>query len=77
MRYTLRLLTIQQFERASALICACESVRVQEKLGGSEISIGLWIGIDSAPNTISKASEAISKLMKGEALYDISSPVQI
>ena len=77
MRYTLRLLTIQQFERASALICACESVRVQEKLGGSEISIGLWIGIDSAPNTIAKASEAISKLMKGEALYDISSPVQI
>ncbi len=77
MRYTLRLLTIQQFERASALICACESVRRQENIGGQEISIGLWIGIDSAPNTIAKAEEALTKLMNGETLYDMSSPVQI
>ena len=77
MRYTLRLLTIQQFERASALICACEEIRKAEHLGGNEISIGLWIGSGSAPNRLKEAQDALEKLIAGEQLYELSTPVQI
>ena len=42
MRYTLRLLTAQQFQRACTLICACELIRREppKELGESPISIG-------------------------------------
>lgn len=77
MRYTLRLLTIQQFERATALICACERVRKEENLRGNEISIGLWIGNASTPNTIDEAKKALEKKCNGDPLYDFADPVQI
>lgn len=61
MRYTLRLLTLQQFERAMALICACESLRKKYKIPGDEISIGLWIGSGMTPNHIEGAKKTLQK----------------
>lgn len=57
MRYTLRLLTSQQFDRASSLICALESMRRRnpEILGSRKFSIGLWVGSDVSPNTNKEA----------------------
>jgi len=53
MRYTLRLLTIQQFERSAGLIAAMEQIRQADpqKFGLKPISIGVWLGADTTPNS--------------------------
>lgn len=55
MRYTLRLLTTQQFQRALRLIMALEQIRLwgdnNYNLGNEEISIGLYVGSASLPNS--------------------------
>jgi hypothetical protein len=58
MRYTLRLLTLQQFQRATLLICALEVIRNKDfdpkrvfDLGTERISIGLFVGGGSLPNS--------------------------
>jgi hypothetical protein len=63
MRYTLRLLTIQQFQRAATLICACEMLRRgdEEKWGAEPFRIGLWVGQRTTPNTTEQAAEAIQQ----------------
>ncbi len=78
MRYTLRLLTLQQFERASMLIFACEKLRRERKMGGSEISIGLWVGGGLTPNKLAKAKSSIIKLQNGGVLSgEDENPFQI
>ncbi len=59
MRYTLRLLTLQQFQRAAALICACESIRRTDakKWGNNPFRIGLWVGGQAAPNWTKDSSD--------------------
>lgn len=68
MRYTLRMLTTQQFQRAASLICAMEQIRIRRNkesrsdyLGVSRFTLGLWIGGSASPNTWAEASTAIRK----------------
>lgn len=54
MRYTLRLLTLDQLGRASALVCALELERRkdEETLGTWPFEIGLWVGSAATPNRL-------------------------
>ncbi len=59
MRYTLRLLTLDQLGRGAALICAMELERRNdvEKLGKWPFEIGLWVGQAATPNRMGKSGE--------------------
>lgn len=57
MRYTLRLLTLDQLSRAAGLVCALELLRTKTaegkaKLGDWPIEIGLWVGGAASPNRL-------------------------
>lgn len=80
MRYTLRLLTTQQFARAAAMIIALEAIRTNRVpvpdgmvLRGTEpLSIGLWVGGDATPNKRAAAFESVRKRS-----LDVASPEQL
>ena len=68
MRYTLRLLTTQQFSRAASVLLACEAIRrrrireagvSRRELGRTPFSIGLWVGGEAVPNTVTVAAAAL------------------
>ncbi|WP_257297159.1 DEAD/DEAH box helicase [Endozoicomonas sp. YOMI1] len=62
MRYTLRLLTAQQFIRACKVVSALEFIRRETPtLGDEPYSVGLWLGGESSPNTFDQALEQLNK----------------
>ncbi|BCK57499.1 DISARM system helicase DrmA [Nocardia wallacei] len=67
MRYTLRLLTAQQFQRATALMCAAEMVRRADPdtWGAEPFRIGLWVGTDVSPKRVDEAEEQLKKASEG------------
>ena len=59
MRYTLRLLTLDQLSRAATLICALERERQRDvtKLGTWPFEIGLWVGQAATPNRMGEKGD--------------------
>lgn len=86
MRYTLRLLTLQQFQRATTLMCALELLRQQKnrseggRWGKEPFRIGLWVGNKSTPGRTEDANEW-TKRQQGSKAWDAgagsSSPLQL
>ncbi|NEM05460.1 helicase-related protein [Geodermatophilus normandii] len=78
MRYTLRLLTLQQFERAASLICSLEVLRrtTSHLPDAAPISLGLWVGQSATPNSVDKARAALNKIRGGQKLAT-ENPVQL
>lgn len=67
MRYTLRLLTQQQFQRAGHLICALESLRQDlPELGDTPFSLGLWVGNKVTPGSASEAYATYDSKLRQE-----------
>ena len=63
MRYTLRLLTAQQFTRAASLIACMEVIRVNENIGGERFTIGIWVGGSLSPLTRADACSEYKEML--------------
>ncbi len=59
MRYTLRLLTLDQLSRAASLVCALELERAAspDRYGEWPFEIGLWVGKAATPNRMGRKGD--------------------
>jgi hypothetical protein len=80
MRYTLRLLTLQQFQRATTLLCAMEVIRrADDRTWGKEpFTLGLWVGNRVTPGTTEASHSAIEAIRNRDRnKAGIASPAQL
>ncbi|MDQ0284119.1 DISARM system helicase DrmA [Rhodococcoides fascians] len=83
MRYTLRLLTAQQFQRAAALVCAAEKLRRDASMttdnpwGEEPFRIGLWVGSSVSPNWYEGAEEGVEAAKDRQGASQQGNPVQL
>jgi hypothetical protein len=84
MRYTLRLLTLQQFQRGAALICAMEVIRRtalaagDKKWGEAPFRLGLWVGQKTTPNTYDQSKETLKgRTGAHNSSASVGSPLQL
>jgi len=70
MRYTLRLLTLDQLSRAATLICALELERQKdpEKFGTWPFEIGLWVGRAATPNRMGERGDNDSESARAKTI---------
>lgn len=68
MRYTLRLLTIQQFQRATTLLCAMETLRKAntKQWGQHPFTLGLWVGNRVTPGSTERSHQVIENERDGQ-----------
>ena len=74
MRYTLRLLTAQQFQRATALVCAAELARLRDEAtwGTEPFRIGLWVGTDVSPKRYDEAESQLKRAANAGSGYRLT-----
>jgi hypothetical protein len=72
MRYTLRLLTLDQLSRAATLICALELIRradEKQRLGTWPFEIGLWVGRAATPNRMGRKGDNDRRSARAKTIY--------
>jgi len=76
MRYTLRLLTLDQLARASGLVCALELERVAnpDRYGVWPFEIGLWVGKAATPNYMGRKGDGKSDSARSKTLQFQANP---
>ncbi|MCF8226007.1 MAG: hypothetical protein K9J30_09020 [Bacteroidales bacterium] len=72
MRYTLRMLNLDQFQRANLLISACEIIRSNssERYGLTRFTSGIWVGQSLTPNRYKDFNEGDGYNSNIEAFID-------